>query len=181
MATQKKWQLSGDYFENCNCNVVCPCLVSTSAPLTARPSQGVCDVALVFHIDKGSYDDVALDGLNVAVIVHTPGPMADGNWTLAAYIDERANDSQTALGRQGRGFVPPDPDGKLHESLTRAWYLAEYVPKPYWDGRTTWRANHFQRRAVPERPIVHDAAWLRSGGSYATRLPADAVRSVCGI
>jgi hypothetical protein len=96
MATQKKWQLSGDYFENCNCNVVCPCLVSTSAPLTARPSQGVCDVALVFHIDKGSYDDVALDGLNVAVIVHTPGPMADGNWTLAAYIDERANDSQTA-------------------------------------------------------------------------------------
>ena len=96
MATQKKWQLSGDYFENCNCNVVCPCLVSTSAPLTTRPSQGVCDVALVFHIDKGSYDDVALDGLNVAVIVHTPGPMADGNWTLAAYIDERANDPQTA-------------------------------------------------------------------------------------
>jgi hypothetical protein len=96
MARQKKWQLSGDYFENCNCNVVCPCLVSTSAPLTARPSQGVCDVALVFHIDKGSYDDVALDGLNVAVIVHTPGPMADGNWTLAAYIDERANDPQTA-------------------------------------------------------------------------------------
>jgi hypothetical protein len=96
MATQKKWQLSGDYFENCNCNVVCPCLVSPSAPLTARPSQGVCDVALVFHIDKGSYDDVALDGLNVAVIVHTPGPMADGNWTLAAYIDERANDPQTA-------------------------------------------------------------------------------------
>jgi len=96
MAAQKKWQLSGDYFENCNCNVVCPCLVSTSAPLTARPSQGVCDVALVFHADKGSYDDVALDGLNVAVIVHTPGPMADGNWTLAAYIDERANDPQTA-------------------------------------------------------------------------------------
>ena len=89
MATQKKWQLSGDYFENSNCNVVCPCLVSTSAPLTSRPSRGVCDVA-------GSYDDVALDGLNVAVIVHTPGPTADGNWTLAAYIDERANDPQTA-------------------------------------------------------------------------------------
>jgi hypothetical protein len=96
MATQKKWQLSGDYFENCNCNVVCPCLVSTSAPLTARPSQGVCDVALVFHIDRGNYDSVSLDGLNVAVIAHTPGPMADGNWTLAAYIDERADDPQTA-------------------------------------------------------------------------------------
>ncbi len=96
MATQKEWQLSGDYFENCNCNVVCPCLVSPSAPLTARPSQGTCDVALVFHIDKGSYDNVPLDGLNVAVIAHTPGPMGEGNWTLAAYIDERADDQQTA-------------------------------------------------------------------------------------
>jgi hypothetical protein len=96
MATQTKWQLSGDYFENCNCDVVCPCLVSPSAPLTARPTQGVCDVALFFHIDKGNYDGVPLDGLNVAVIAHTPGPMADGNWTLAAYIDERADDRQTA-------------------------------------------------------------------------------------
>lgn len=99
MATQQKWHLSGDYFENCNCNVVCPCLVSTNAPLTSRPSQGVCDVALAFHIDKGSYGTVSLNGLNVAVVVHTPGVMAEGNWTLAAYIDERANEQQTmALG-----------------------------------------------------------------------------------
>ena len=96
MAQQKKWRLSGDYFENCNCDVVCPCLVSTVAPLTARPSQGVCDVALIFHIDKGRYDEVSLDGLNVAVIGHTPGAMGEGNWTLAAYVDERANDLQTA-------------------------------------------------------------------------------------
>jgi hypothetical protein len=90
------WQLTGDYFENCNCDVVCPCLASSVAPLTAQPSRGVCDVALIFHIDKGNYGDVALDGLNVSVIVHTPGPMADGNWTAAAYIDERADDQQTA-------------------------------------------------------------------------------------
>jgi hypothetical protein len=96
MAQQKKWRLSGDYFENCNCDVVCPCLVSTVAPLTARPSQGVCDVALIFHIDKGRYDEVSLDGLNVVVIGHTPGAMGEGNWTLAAYVDERANDLQTA-------------------------------------------------------------------------------------
>jgi len=90
------WQLTGDYFENCNCDVVCPCFASSAAPLTSRPSRGACDVALVFHIDKGTYSDVALDGLNVAVIIHTPGPMADGNWTAAAYIDYRADDRQTA-------------------------------------------------------------------------------------
>src|SRR5215475_9745190 len=99
MAAPAKWELSGDYFENCNCSVVCPCLVSAGPPLTAQPSQGVCDVALVFHIDKGKYGEVPLDDLNVVVAVHTPGPMGQGNWTLAAYIDERASDQQTeALG-----------------------------------------------------------------------------------
>jgi hypothetical protein len=97
MAT--KWQLSGDYFENCNCSVVCPCLVSTNAQLTSTPTQGVCDVALIFHIDSGKYGDTPLDGLNVAMVAHTPGPMANGNWTVAAYIDERADNKQTeALG-----------------------------------------------------------------------------------
>ena len=95
MATQPKWQLSGDYFENCNCSVVCPCLVSTAAPLTSKPTQGVCDVALIFHIDNGNYGSVRLDGLNVAMVAHTPGPMANGNWTVAAYIDEPADDKQT--------------------------------------------------------------------------------------
>ena len=79
------WQLSGDYFENCNCSVVCPCLISPAPPLTSRPTQGVCNVAL--------------DGLNLALVAHAPGPMADGNWTAAIYIDERANDQQAeALG-----------------------------------------------------------------------------------
>jgi hypothetical protein len=99
MAAQAQWHLSGDYFENCNCSVVCPCLVSKNAPLTARPTEGECNVALIFHIESGSYDSTALDGLNIALAVHTPGPMAEGNWSVAAYIDQRANDKQTeALG-----------------------------------------------------------------------------------
>jgi hypothetical protein len=97
MASQ--WNFSGDYFENCNCSVVCPCFVSTRGPLTSRPTEGVCDVALIFHIENGSYDNIPLNGLNVAVAVHVPGPMAEGNWTVAAYIDERADNNQTeALG-----------------------------------------------------------------------------------
>ena len=73
MATS--WQLSGNYFENCNCDVVCPCLISPNAQLTSKPTQGVCDVALAFHIDTGNYGDVRLDGLNVAMIAHAPGAM----------------------------------------------------------------------------------------------------------
>jgi len=99
MADQVQWEFSGDYFENCNCDVVCPCLVSKAAPLTARPTEGVCNVPIAFHIDSGKYGDVALNGLNVVLAVHTPGPMGEGNWSVAAYIDERADDRQTeALG-----------------------------------------------------------------------------------
>lgn len=95
MTDQVAWQLSGDYFENCSCSVVCPCLVSAAAPLTARPTEGVCNVPLIFHIETGRYGDVSLDGLNVFVILQAPGVMAEGNWLQATYIDERANDEQT--------------------------------------------------------------------------------------
>jgi hypothetical protein len=88
------WQLSGDYFENCNCDVVCPCLFSTQPQLTAQPTQGVCDIAFGFHIEQGRFDQTSLDGLNAAVMAHTPGPMANGNWTVALYLDERASDEQ---------------------------------------------------------------------------------------
>jgi hypothetical protein len=106
MAAQVQWRFTGDYFENCNCSVVCPCLVSKAAPLTSRPTEGVCDVVAIFHIERGNFGDVSLDGLNVAVAIHTPGPMGEGNWSVGAYIDERANDKQTeALGAIFTGAV----------------------------------------------------------------------------
>ena len=99
MATGAKWILSGEYFENCNCDVVCPCLISPAAPLTSMPTQGHCDVVFAFHIDKGKYSDVPLDGLNVVLIAQSDGPMGNGNMVGAAYIDERADQRQTeALG-----------------------------------------------------------------------------------
>ena len=47
------WQLTGDYFENCNCDFICPCLFSAKPQLTSAPTQGACEVALAFHIDRG--------------------------------------------------------------------------------------------------------------------------------
>ena len=89
------WQITGDYFENCNCDVVCPCLFSPNPPLTSQPTAGACEVAFGFHIDQGKHDATPLDGLNVALIARTPGPMAQGNWSVALYLDERANEQQS--------------------------------------------------------------------------------------
>src|ERR1700730_7435238 len=87
------WQLSGDYFENCNCSFVCPCPTSG---LRAMPTEGHCDVPLAFHIDEGRFGDTVLHDLNVVVVIYTPGAMIEGNWSVAAYIDERADDGQRA-------------------------------------------------------------------------------------
>lgn len=61
---------------------------------TVRPTDGHCDVALAFHIDEGNFNGVPLEGLNFVAANYTPGPMADGNWTSALYLDERANPQQ---------------------------------------------------------------------------------------
>jgi hypothetical protein len=94
-----KWSLSGDYFENCNCGVPCPCVISPAQPLWFRPTEGDCHAVFFYHIDTGAYGEVKLDGLNTVVWVLSQGPLANGNWTTSAYLDERADDKQTeALG-----------------------------------------------------------------------------------
>ena len=95
----QRWEISGEYFENCNCDVVCPCEVGPQGPLQARPDQGFCNVYLVFHINDGRYGGVDLAGLNAVLALHAPGPMAEGNWSVAAYLDARASaEQQEALG-----------------------------------------------------------------------------------
>lgn len=91
MSTQ--WQMHGDYLESCNCKGACPCLYLGS------PTEGNCMALVGWHIDSGRYGDVDLGNLNVVVALNSPGPMAEGNWKVVLYLDERASDSQhEALG-----------------------------------------------------------------------------------
>ena len=85
------WQISGEYFEACSCDSVCPCPTSG---LAARPTKGACDAGLVFNVKRGRYGTTKLDGLSFAVLLHTPGPMIQGNWTVGLVVDERASKAQ---------------------------------------------------------------------------------------
>jgi hypothetical protein len=58
------------------------------------PTQGACEWAWGFHINSGSYSNVPLDGFNVAMFGRSPGSMIEGNWSVALYLDERANEQQ---------------------------------------------------------------------------------------
>jgi hypothetical protein len=48
----------------------------------------------VFRVDRGEYAGTRLDGLSFAVLLHTPGPMIQGNWTVGLIVDERASPAQ---------------------------------------------------------------------------------------
>jgi hypothetical protein len=88
---KQTWKIQGEYFESCNCEVLCPCLLSGAQ---ARPTEGHCDVVFGFRIDKGNYGDIDISGLNAAQALITPGPMAQGGGTLAVYVDSRASSEQ---------------------------------------------------------------------------------------
>lgn len=97
----ERWRIKGEYLENCNCELLCPCLLGprdARGGALARPTEGHCDVPLVFQIQAGEYGAIRLDGTHAAMMVHTPGAMGEGKWTAGLYLDERATPEQrTAL------------------------------------------------------------------------------------
>lgn len=86
------WQISGQYMETCNCEMLCPCITSN---MTARPTEGDCLAAVALRIDKGAKDGVQLDGLSFVLMLQSSGPMAQGNMTVGLLVDERASEEQT--------------------------------------------------------------------------------------
>lgn len=87
-----QWKLSGTYFETCNCEAACPCV------FLSPPTEGDCTALVAWHIERGRYGDVPLDGLNVALAVYAPGTMVQTKWTAAAYTDDEADtDQENAL------------------------------------------------------------------------------------
>jgi uncharacterized protein (DUF2235 family) len=74
--------------------------------------------------------------------------------------------------------VEPSVEDPVHETLTLAWWPAEFLLKPYYDrakAKHTVRMNLGRRRTVPPGSLVHESAFLR-GADYMKRLPPDAIK-----
>jgi hypothetical protein len=85
------WKVSGQYYETCSCDFVCPCL---PGGLTVKPTKGSCTFAMAFQVDHGNYGDVRLDGLGFVVLGLTPEAMGHGNWSVGLIVDTRARAEQ---------------------------------------------------------------------------------------
>ncbi|MDQ6916608.1 MAG: DUF1326 domain-containing protein [Pseudomonadota bacterium] len=90
MATSA-WQVQGQYYENCSCEFVCPCV---PGQMMSKPTKGWCTFAMGFRIERGRFGDVPLDDLGFVVIANTPDEMAKGNWSVGLVIDDRATAEQ---------------------------------------------------------------------------------------
>jgi len=84
------WNLSGDWFDVCNCNIPCPCIFAQA------PSYGDCDGVLAYRIKKGRYGEISLDGLNVLALSYFKGNIwaGDTKANIAVFFDERASEEQ---------------------------------------------------------------------------------------
>jgi hypothetical protein len=90
MTTISKWQLDGEWFDVCKCNIPCPC------EFAQAPTFGDCEGILAWHVRKGTYGNVALDGFNVIALGRFEGNIWAGGVkaVMAMFIDERADAGQ---------------------------------------------------------------------------------------
>lgn len=86
--TKVKWAMEADYLQACNCDYGCPC------EFEAPPTRGNCEAIGAWRINKGNYGDVSLDGIGIGFSLKTKAALHEGDITLAAFIDEKANDDQ---------------------------------------------------------------------------------------
>jgi hypothetical protein len=83
-----KWNMKSDYVETCNCDFGCPC------NFNGFPTYGFCRSLVLYHIQKGSYTNVKLDGLDVIYAVSWPKAIHNGNGTLQLFITKNSDQQQ---------------------------------------------------------------------------------------
>ena len=90
MSTIPEWQLIGDWFDICSCNIPCPC------EFAQAPTNNACQGMLAWHIREGHYGAVRLDGLNLLALGAFEGNllMEDVKARMGIFIDERTHAQQ---------------------------------------------------------------------------------------
>src|SRR6476660_122307 len=83
-----KWRIKADYVETCNCDYGCPC------NFTGFPTGNKCEALVGYHIRRGHYGAVALDGLDCVYAAAWPNAIHEGNGTATLFITEQASPEQ---------------------------------------------------------------------------------------
>ena len=85
------WHMEGTYFENCNCNVICPC---TWSGFGQPATHDRCTAFLAFHVEDGEVDGTDVSGRSFAMVIDAPALMGEGNWRVGVLLDDGADATQ---------------------------------------------------------------------------------------
>lgn len=143
MSEAAKWQLSGTYYETCNCEAVCPCRRQNGKP-GRRSTFRTCQFLLSWEIISGFTDGVDVAGRSVAMAGFYDNEVAGSPWTVALYIDEGA--SEAAFGALSGIFL-----GKRGGNIFFTANIFEVIAVR----RAELRLDHTKNR---ERILVRDFA-----------------------
>jgi hypothetical protein len=111
---EKTWELSGQYMESCNCDYLCPCIFTN--PQEAATHEH-CYALMVYRIDRGRYQTIALDGLKFALVIRSGRVMADGGWVFGVVVDERASEAQRKALASIAGGTAGGPPQMIRDNL----------------------------------------------------------------
>jgi hypothetical protein len=103
------WSIEAVSFGNCNCDYGCPC------QFEQRPTRGNCRGFEVGRIKSGHFGGVRLDDLCYVLLYAWPGAAYEGDGTMQAVIDERANEEQR------RAITTVLYGGETEEAKTHWW------------------------------------------------------------
>ena len=116
-----KWEVAGDLFEGCNCQMICPCHFS----FKQRQTELVCQATWAFHIEEGSWGAIDLADANAFVVALSPGKtMHEGNWTSLLYIDDQTTQEQGDALRAIFSGTAGGPWPRLTQFFTNREYKA---------------------------------------------------------
>ena len=117
------WHISGDYFESCNCDAICPCRKVGDVP-GGRSTHGICFGVLSWLVRNGEVDGLDLGGLAAAFTIRYDDDEPGSPWSFVVYVDERGSEEQRdalaaiLTGRLGGGRPAAALDAQAEQRAT---------------------------------------------------------------
>ncbi len=90
MSTVPEWQLVGDWFDICSCDIPCPC------EFAQAPTNNACQGMLAWHIRNGHFGVIQLNDLSLLALAAFEGNIWAGETkaVMGLFIDEKADEQQ---------------------------------------------------------------------------------------
>jgi len=87
------WEISGTYFESCNCDAICPCRRIDGVG-GGRSTHGICMGILSWVIGEGEADGVDLAGEPVAMAIRYSDDEEGSPWSWLLYLDRNSDEER---------------------------------------------------------------------------------------